>query len=116
MRNVSPNAVRWEGAEFLELAEASAGIGVWDVDLATGMVRGRPQFFRLTTMRANTEFSRMARSVGSWGEDGSFATTGARPSATAVSTLILPSANVSRRRFAPPRHAFSASSSLIQSP
>lgn len=47
MRNVSPNAVRWEGAEFLELAEASAGIGVWDVDLATGMVRGRPQFFRL---------------------------------------------------------------------
>jgi len=41
------SGVRWEGAEFLELAEASAGIGVWDVDLATGMVRGRPQFFRL---------------------------------------------------------------------
>jgi PAS domain S-box-containing protein len=47
MKTLSSGAVRWEGAEFLELAEASAGIGVWDVDLATGMVRGRPQFFRL---------------------------------------------------------------------
>ena len=37
----------WEGNEFLELAEASAGIGIWDVDLATGIVRGRPQFFKL---------------------------------------------------------------------
>ena len=37
----------WEGNEFLELAEASAGIGVWDMDLATGLVRGRPQFFRV---------------------------------------------------------------------
>jgi PAS domain S-box-containing protein len=55
MRNVSPNAVRWEGAEFLELAEASAGIGVWDVDLATGMVRGRPQFFRLMGLDPATE-------------------------------------------------------------
>ena len=55
MRNVSPNAVRWEGAEFLELAEASAGIGVWDVDLATGMGRGRPQFFRLMGLDPATE-------------------------------------------------------------
>ena len=55
MRNLSPNAVRWEGAEFLELAEASAGIGVWDVDLATGMVRGRPQFFRLMGLDPDTE-------------------------------------------------------------
>jgi len=47
MRYASPNAVRWEGTELLELAEASAGIGAWDVDLATGMVRARPQFFRL---------------------------------------------------------------------
>jgi PAS domain S-box-containing protein len=37
----------WEGNDFLELAEASAGIGVWDMDLATGLVRGRPQFFRV---------------------------------------------------------------------
>ncbi len=37
----------WEGNEFLELAESSAGIGVWDMDLATGLVRGRPQFFRV---------------------------------------------------------------------
>ena len=42
-----PSLAAWQDSEFLELAEASAGIGVWDVDLATGMVRGRPQFFRL---------------------------------------------------------------------
>jgi PAS domain S-box-containing protein len=40
-------AVFWERAEFLELAERSAGIGVWDVELATGLVHARPQFFRL---------------------------------------------------------------------
>jgi hypothetical protein len=40
-------AADWEGNEFLELAEASAGIGVWDMDLASGLVRGRPQFFRV---------------------------------------------------------------------
>jgi PAS domain S-box-containing protein len=39
--------IDWEGSESLELAEASAGIGVWDMDLATGLVRGRPQFFRV---------------------------------------------------------------------
>ena len=55
MRTLSPNAVRWEGAEFLELAEASAGIGVWDMDLATGMVRGRPQFFRLMGLDPGVE-------------------------------------------------------------
>ena len=37
----------WDGEEFLHLAEASAGVGVWDMDLATGLVRGRPQFFRV---------------------------------------------------------------------
>jgi PAS domain S-box-containing protein len=31
----------------LSLAERSAGIGIWDVDLVTGMVRGTPQFFSL---------------------------------------------------------------------
>src|SRR5262245_51421021 len=55
MRYVSPNAVRWEGAELLEIAEASAGIGAWDVDLATGMVRARPQFFRLVGLDPVTE-------------------------------------------------------------
>jgi PAS domain S-box-containing protein len=36
-----------ERDEALSLAERSAGIGVWDVDLATGTVKGTPQFFRL---------------------------------------------------------------------
>ena len=36
-----------ERDDILSLAERSAGIGVWDVDLATGSVRGTPQFFRL---------------------------------------------------------------------
>lgn len=34
-------------AEILELAEQSAGIGVWDIDLASQVVRGTSQFFRL---------------------------------------------------------------------
>jgi PAS domain S-box-containing protein len=36
-----------ESHELLVLAEQSAGIGVWDNDLATDMVRGTPTFFRL---------------------------------------------------------------------
>lgn len=55
METFPPNVLLWEGNEFLELAEASAGIGVWDVDLATGVVRGRPQFFRLMGLDPNTE-------------------------------------------------------------
>lgn len=47
--------VPWEGNEFLELAEESAGVGVWDVDLATGMVRGRPQFFRVMGVEPTAE-------------------------------------------------------------
>src|SRR5262249_52277046 len=31
--------------EILDLAVSSAGIGVWDLDLSTGLVRGTPQFF-----------------------------------------------------------------------
>jgi PAS domain S-box-containing protein len=50
-----PPVASWEDSEFLDLAEASAGIGVWDVDLATGMVRGRPQFFRLMGLDPDTE-------------------------------------------------------------
>src|SRR5690606_28004708 len=36
-----------ERDEILRLAERSAEIGVWDVDLTTGMVRGTPQYFCL---------------------------------------------------------------------
>jgi PAS domain S-box-containing protein len=36
-----------ERDNILSLAERSAEIGIWDVDLVTGMVRGTPQFFRL---------------------------------------------------------------------
>jgi PAS domain S-box-containing protein len=41
------DAAPWQREEILELAERSAGIGVWDVDMATGMVRGRPPLFRM---------------------------------------------------------------------
>ncbi|HEX4891658.1 MAG TPA: PAS domain S-box protein [Hyphomicrobiaceae bacterium] len=36
-----------ERAEVLTHAEQAAGIGVWDVDVETGMARYTPQFFRL---------------------------------------------------------------------
>jgi PAS domain S-box-containing protein len=34
-----------ERSQILSLAELSAGIGVWDIDLASGLVHGTPQFF-----------------------------------------------------------------------
>jgi PAS domain S-box-containing protein len=37
------------------LAEQSAGIGIWDSDPATGLVRGTPQFFRLIGFEPSTE-------------------------------------------------------------
>jgi PAS domain S-box-containing protein len=37
----------WEQEEILSLAEESAGIGVWDHEIATGITRGTPQFFRI---------------------------------------------------------------------
>src|SRR5215471_16003959 len=40
------NSLR-DGDEILRLAEQSAGIGVWDIDLASQMVRGTPQFWRI---------------------------------------------------------------------
>ena len=40
-------ATLWEREEILELAEHSAGIGVWDIDTATGLLHGRPQLFQL---------------------------------------------------------------------
>ncbi|HZP21735.1 MAG TPA: PAS domain S-box protein [Bauldia sp.] len=36
-----------ERSEILDLAERSAGIGVWDLDLATNVLRGTPEFFRI---------------------------------------------------------------------
>ncbi|HEY2616805.1 MAG TPA: PAS domain S-box protein [Acetobacteraceae bacterium] len=41
--------------ELLALAEASAGIGVWDLDLATGLLRGTAQFFRIMGLQPTTE-------------------------------------------------------------
>ena len=48
------DAAPWEREEILELAERSAGIGVWDIDMATGMLRGRPQLFRLMGLPATS--------------------------------------------------------------
>jgi PAS domain S-box-containing protein len=36
-----------QSQELLALAEQSAGIGIWDLDVATGLVRGTPTFFRI---------------------------------------------------------------------
>jgi len=36
-----------ERDEILTMAEQSAGIGVWDINLATQTVRGTPQFWRV---------------------------------------------------------------------
>jgi PAS domain S-box-containing protein len=38
--------------EALTLAEESAGIGIWDMELGTGMVRGTPQFFNMMGLPA----------------------------------------------------------------
>jgi PAS domain-containing protein len=44
-----------ESRELLELAEQSAGIGIWDNDLATDTVRATPTFFRLMGLPVSTE-------------------------------------------------------------
>ncbi len=44
-----------ESDEILALAEASAGIGVWDLDLPTGLLRGTAQFFRIMGLQPTTE-------------------------------------------------------------
>jgi PAS domain S-box-containing protein len=44
-----------ESDGILALAEASAGIGVWDIDLATGLLRGTVQFFRIMGLEPTTE-------------------------------------------------------------
>lgn len=47
-------ATLWERDEILELAEHSAGIGVWDIDTATGLLHGRPQLFQLMGLPPTT--------------------------------------------------------------
>ena len=46
-----------ERDNILSLAERSAEIGIWDVDLVTGMVRGTPQFFQVPTQGAGSATS-----------------------------------------------------------
>jgi len=43
------------GHEALSLAEQSAGIGVWSIDLATGLVRATAQFFRTMGLEPTTD-------------------------------------------------------------
>jgi PAS domain S-box-containing protein len=42
-------------ADALALAEQSAGIGVWSIDLTTGRARGTAQFFRIMGLEPTTE-------------------------------------------------------------
>ena len=44
-----------ESHELLALAEQSAGIGIWDTDLATDMVRATPTFFHLMGLPVSAE-------------------------------------------------------------
>jgi PAS domain S-box-containing protein len=44
-----------ERDELLALAEHSAGIGVWDIDLTTGTARGTEQFFRIMGLAPRDE-------------------------------------------------------------
>ena len=41
-------------ADMLALAEQSAGIGIWSIDLTTGLVRGTPQYFRIMGLEASS--------------------------------------------------------------
>ena len=41
--------------ELLELAEQSAGIGIWDRDVATGTMRGTPTFYRMMGLEPTSE-------------------------------------------------------------
>lgn len=44
-----------ERDDLLTLAEAAAGIGVWDYALSSGLVRGTPQFFRLHALEPSED-------------------------------------------------------------
>jgi PAS domain S-box-containing protein len=50
--NVPPTLL--EG-EILALAEECAGLGAWDIDLTTGLLRGTPQFFRIMGLAPRTQ-------------------------------------------------------------
>ena len=41
-------------ADMLALAEQSAGIGIWSIDLTTGLVRGTAQYFRIMGLEASS--------------------------------------------------------------
>lgn len=41
--------------ELLELAEQSAGIGIWDRDVATGTMRGTPTYYRIMGLEPTSE-------------------------------------------------------------
>ena len=44
-----------EAHELLTLAEQSAGIGIWDREIETGMMRGTPTFFRLMGLEPTSD-------------------------------------------------------------
>ena len=44
-----------EGDEMLALAEASAGMGAWDIDLTNGLLRATARFFRMMGLNPTTE-------------------------------------------------------------
>ena len=44
-----------ERNEMLSLAENSAGVGVWDMDMATRLVSATPQFFRILGLKPSSE-------------------------------------------------------------
>jgi PAS domain S-box-containing protein len=44
-----------EGDEILALAEASAGMGAWDIDLTTGLLRGTTRFFHIMGLNPTSE-------------------------------------------------------------
>lgn len=44
-----------ERDELLRLAEASAGIGIWDMEMGTQLVRATPQFFRILGLEPTQE-------------------------------------------------------------
>ena len=50
-----------ESQGLLALAEQSAGIGIWDTDLATDMVRATPTFFRLMGLPVSAATDRQRR-------------------------------------------------------
>ena len=50
-----------EREAILTMAEQSAGIGVWDIDLTTSTARATPQFFRIMGLEATTDAVPMER-------------------------------------------------------